>query len=189
VGNPPGYKSASAIEVGSASLGVEPRSILSQKIIVTSVNVQDPQITFETDVLSSNLKKILNNLDESSGESGKEPAPSAEKPGKPAKKFEVDDLLIKGGKVHVIANVLGNSQSATVPLPEIHLQNLGKDSDGITAAELSKQILKVVLQKAAEQAAPVVLDMSKGGQYLSRELGTNSAEKITKGLGDLLKKK
>jgi hypothetical protein len=98
-------------------------------------------------------------------------------------------LLIKGGKVHVIANVLGNSQSATVPLPEIHLQNLGKDSDGITAAELSKQILKVVLQKAAEQAAPVVLDMSKGGQYLSRELGTNSAEKITKGLGDLLKKK
>jgi len=189
VGNPPGYKSPSAIEVGSASLGVEPRSILSQKIIVTSVNVQEPQITFETDVLSSNLKKILNNLDESSGESGKEPAPSAEKAGKPAKKFEVDDLLIKGGKVHVIANVLGNSQSATVPLPEIHLQNLGKDSDGITAAELSKQILKVVLQKAAEQAAPVVLDMSKGGQYLSRELGTNSAEKITKGLGDLLKKK
>jgi hypothetical protein len=85
--------------------------------------------------------------------------------------------------------VLGNSQSATVPLPEIHLKNLGKDSDGITAAELSKQVLQAVLQKAIEQAGPVLLDMSKGGQYLSRELGTNSADKITRGLGDLLKKK
>ena len=57
------------------------------------------------------------------GDTMKEPAPPKEK-AKAAKKLQVDDFMITGGKIHVNVNVLGVSQGATVALPEIHLQNL-----------------------------------------------------------------
>src|SRR5438046_1333836 len=47
VGNPPGYKSPQAISVGEASVAVKPSSILSPKIVVRSVKVESPQVTFE----------------------------------------------------------------------------------------------------------------------------------------------
>jgi hypothetical protein len=59
---------------------------------------------------------------------------------KPDKKFQVDDIVITGGKVHVSLTVLG-CKSATVSLPEIRLRGLGTDPEGITAAELTAKIL------------------------------------------------
>src|SRR5690242_13773529 len=50
VGNPEGFKSPSAIQVGTASLALQPSSILSDKVVIHSINVQGPEITFETDL-------------------------------------------------------------------------------------------------------------------------------------------
>ena len=62
VGNPPGFGAPWAINVGTLSLAIEPRSLLSDKIVVRSVNVQAPEITFETDLRANNLSKILANV-------------------------------------------------------------------------------------------------------------------------------
>src|SRR5277367_4321273 len=47
VGNPDGYKSPEAIRVGTASVGMNPASILSDKIVVRFVRIEGPEITFE----------------------------------------------------------------------------------------------------------------------------------------------
>src|SRR2546423_3577839 len=62
VGNPEGYKSKSAIQVGTSSFAVQPGSLLSDKIVVKSVRVESPELTFETDLKGNNLKKILSNI-------------------------------------------------------------------------------------------------------------------------------
>jgi len=188
VGNPEGFKSPSAISVGMASLVLKPASLLSDKIVIQSINVQAPQITYETDLRANNLSKILANLEAASGGQEKEAAKPKETT--PAKKLQVDDFIISGGKVRVSVTALGG-QSATVSLPEIHLKDLGKDSDGITPADLSKKVLQVVLEAASKEAATVVTDLSKGAAYLTKDLGktaTNSVQKATKSLGDLFKK-
>ena len=183
LGNPAGYKTPSAINIGLASLSLKPSSVLSDKIVVTSVNIQGPEIMLEGDLTGNNLSKILANIDEATG-AGQDPTAHKDN-GKPAKKLQVDDLIISGGKIHLQLNMLGG-RSATVPLPEIHLTNLGKGSDGLTAAELSKRVLREILQAATKAAAISLGDLSKGTlQNLSRE----GAGNITKGLGDLLKKK
>ncbi len=46
IGNPPGYKTASAISVGSASLAVQPKSLFADKVVIKSINVQAPVVTF-----------------------------------------------------------------------------------------------------------------------------------------------
>src|SRR5512133_2494882 len=67
VGNPEGYKTPSAIKVGSATLGVQPRSLFADKVIINTINVEAPEVTFETDLRGNNLSKILANLDETMG--------------------------------------------------------------------------------------------------------------------------
>src|SRR5436190_10979504 len=62
VGNPPGYKTAQAIKVDSASLALQPQSILADKVIIKSINVDGPDINLESDLTSINLKKILANI-------------------------------------------------------------------------------------------------------------------------------
>jgi uncharacterized protein involved in outer membrane biogenesis len=195
VGNPPGFKTPWAINVGTASLALEPRSLLADKIIIKSINIQAPQITLETDLRANNLGKILANVQAAAGSGEKEPAKPSEgaqpKEAKASKKLQVDELVITGGKIHVSMTALGG-QSATVSLPDIRLQDLGKGPEGITAAELTQRILAAIEKEAAQASAGTVSDMGKGALYMAKDLGkgdTNAIEKVTKGLGDLFKKK
>lgn len=192
VGNPEGYKTPSAISVGSASLALKPASLFSDKLVIRSINVQAPEITFETDLKSSNLKKILANLEEATGSSGKEKTPTTPQTEKQAnKKLQVDEFVISGAKVQVsITGLVG--QTATVQIPEIRLAELGTGPEGITAAELTKRVLKAVLDSSIQAAGPAMTDLSKGAaERLTRDLGkdaSGSVEKVTKGVGDLFKK-
>ena len=195
VGNPQGFKTPSAIKVGTASLALQPGSLLSDKIVIKSINVQGPEITYETDLKHSNLKQILANVQEATGGAAKEPAkpqePAQPKEAKPAKKLEVDDFLITGGKVHVAVTALGG-QAATIPLPDIHLQSLGTGPEGITPGELTKKVLEAIEKGAAQAAAGTVTDIGKGALYLTKGVantGSNAVESVTKGIGNLFKKK
>src|SRR5581483_563488 len=187
VGNPSGYKTPSAIQVGTASLALQPSSVLSSKIIVHSINLQAPEITFETDLKANNLSKILDNLQSAMG-GGNSTNAAAES--KASRKLQVDDFLISGGKIHVSVSVLGG-QSATVPLPEIHLTGLGQGPDGITVAELTKVVLQAIEKEALQVSASAITDLSKQATGLTKGLGgaaTGAVDKVTKGLGGFLKK-
>src|SRR6266446_251191 len=73
VGNPEGFKMPSAINVGLASLALKPGALLSDKVLIQSINVQAPEITFETDLRANNLSKILANLEAATGSGEKQP--------------------------------------------------------------------------------------------------------------------
>lgn len=187
VGNPSGYKTPSAIQVGTASLAIAPASIFSSKVVIRSVNVQAPEITFETDLKGNNLSKILANLQAATGGAGSTGTPADKSAGK---KLQVDDFLISGGKIHVTITALGG-QSATVPLPEIHLTSLGQGPEGITAAELTKLVLQAVEKEAVQVATSAVAELTKDPSKLIKGLSdtaAGSASSVTKGLGGLLKK-
>jgi hypothetical protein len=191
VGNPEGFKTQSAIKVGSVSVGVVASSVFSDKVRVTRVNVHAPEITFEGGLKGNNLSKLLDNVQAAAGGSDKASPTSVDKSA--SKKLQVDDFVISGGKINlsIDAGPLGG-KSATVPLPEIHLTNLGNGPDGITAADLTAKVLKELLQAAIPAAEKAVVDLGKGATGVVKEAGksaTEEVQKATKGLGDLLKKK
>lgn len=189
VANPQGFSSNKAIEVGTASLALKPSSVFSSKVLVQSINVEGPEISFEISLQGNNLKQILANVESSSG-TEKEPKEPAAKSEGTSKKLEVDEFIVSGGKIHLSANTPLGAKSGTVPLPEIHLKDLGKDGDGITPAELTKQVLQAVLSKAIEAGLAAVGDLKSVGD-ITKGLGgsTGTVDKVTRGLGDLLKKK
>jgi len=185
VGNPQGFKSAASIQVGSASLAVVPRSLLADKVVVKTVNLQGPEITFEASLNGINLKTLLANVEGSSPKPADAATPK--EPGE-GKKLQVDEFILSGAKLHAfIYTPLGN-QSASVPLPEIKLQSLGTGPEGITGAELTKLVLQEVLKVAIEQGDKVAADIAKGAQFSTGNV-SNAVDAASKRLGDILKKK
>jgi hypothetical protein len=191
VGNPEGYKTPQAISVGLAAVGVKPLSVLSDKIVVRSVRIAAPEITFEGNPLgANNLSKILDNVN-AAAKSSETPATNAPAAAaKPGKKIEVDDFVITDAKVHVSLTGMGGREM-TVPLPDVHLTDLGKSEGGITAADLTKRVLSALVTATLKVVESAVTDLSKGAQALGKDASQAVGEgvnKITKGLGDLLKK-
>src|ERR1041385_7651829 len=147
IGNPEGYKTKQAISVGTVAIGIDPFSITKNKIVIRSIKVESPDITFEGDPLSgNNLAKIRSNIvgvQKSGGPPGASTNAVATAPNKPGKKLEVDDFIIKGGKVHAIITGMSDKE-ITVQIPDVHLQNLGTDKNGITATDLSYRIIDAI---------------------------------------------
>lgn len=192
VGNPEGYKTPHAITLGTATLGLKPGSLLSDKLIIKTINLEAPEITFEGGLSGNNLSKILANLnDTTSGAGGTNisgATPKEEK--KASKKLEVDDFTITGAKVTISLSGL-NTAPVTVPIPTIHLSNLGTGPEGITVTELTKLVLSEIEKAAVKAAASSAGDIGKAAENLTKGLGKNAGgalTNVTKGIGNLFKK-
>ncbi len=188
LGNPDEYKAkaANAISVGKAVVRVAPFSVLSDKIIIKSVEVRSPEITFEGNPFgANNLTKIMDNVNAFVGSTPKTAgtnAPAQPSAPTPAKKLEVDDFLITGAMVHAtISGIPGlGLKEITLPLPDIHFSDLGKGSEGITAGDLVKKIMGEITATTVQAVIASAGDASKalGGE----------ASKLGRGLGGLFKK-
>jgi hypothetical protein len=191
VGNPEGYKTSQAISVGSADVGVNPLTVFSDKIVVRSVRVEAPEITFEGGLGGNNLSKIMGNVNAIAKNGG--PASTnttAKAANEPGRKIEVDDFLITGATVHVSFTGIGG-RDMTLLLPDIHLTNLGKDSAGITATDLTRRLLGAVATATIKAVANATTDIGKVTGNLGKDAQKavdQDMNKISSGIGGLLKK-
>lgn len=178
IGNPQGYKAPSAIKVDVIRLAVAPASLLGKKIHVRSLVLESPEITFEGGLEGNNLTKIQENIRQFSGDSG----------GKAETRLQVDDFVIRGGRVHVALVPVGG-KATTLPLPEIHLQNLGAEGDGLTVAELSKQVVGEVVKGSLGTVTKSADQLFKGASEAVKGLGEEgkAAADVVKGIGNLFK--
>lgn len=187
VGNPAGYKAPNAISVGLTAVSVSPMSVLSDKIVVKSIRLESPEITFEGGLSGNNLNKLLDNVNGTAKNGGPESADkTAAASNQPGKKLEVDDLLITGAKVHGTLVLVGGREVTlpTLPLPDIHLTDLGKGPEGITPAELTKDVLSEVVTGTLKAVESAALNVGKNAE----NLGKQGVNKITTGIGGLFKK-
>jgi len=184
IGNPEGYKTPDAISVGSTSVRISPGSLLSDKIVVKSIRVEAPEVVFELGPGGSNLQKIQANLESTLGAGGSAHQPAAGE-SKPAKKLQVDEVVITGGKVTLGAAILGGKVTGA-SLPEIRLQDLGTGPDGITGADLGNRLLSAIMDGAIKVGAD---QLSKAGKEVLNQAASDASGKATKALGDFLNKK
>lgn len=191
IGNPEGYASSQAMSVGHVAVRVSPMSCVTHKIVVYSVHVESPEITFEGGLSRNNLSKILDNINSFSKNLNPSTPSSpsntaASSSSNPALKIEVDDFLVTGAKVHVN---LSGLVSRDISLPDIHLMDLGKDSGGLSPSDLAGTILKVISKDTLTAVAGSVKSITSDVKSLIGKTAvstvTKSLDKITKGLGGL----
>jgi len=202
LGNPTGYQSPSAISIGKAAVSIAPGSLLSDKIVIHSVEIRDAEITFEGNPLgANNLTKIMANVNSltPAADQAATNAPATAAPGakKTAKKLEVDDFVISGAKVHAsLSGIPGlSNQEISLPIPDIHLTDLGKGTDGITAADLTQKVLGAITTGTISALASSVTGLGKNltgaaanaAQSAGKAAGAG-LDQVKKGFGGLFGK-
>jgi hypothetical protein len=203
VGNPQGYTAPQILNLSNAVVSLVPGSVMSDKIVVRSIEVRGLNVSFEGNPIGeNNLTKLMANVDSASHSSNPttNTTVSPANPAKPAKKFEVDDLVISGVKVDAAISIPGIiNQQVNLPIPDIHLSNLGTDADGITAADLSKKILSEItvdtLKALVTYVGGLGKDITNAAKGAAKELlqngsslGTNGVNQIKQGIGNLFGK-
>lgn len=183
VGNPEGFKTDSAIKVGDMKIAVDVASALSDTITVNSIKIQNPEITFEGGLGGNNISKILDNVTAATGSNAKpadKPEATAKKDGK---KFIVKDILVEGAKLHVSLTGLGG-QEMTLPLPPLHLQNIGSPGKGVSAGELVTQILTPLLSSVTDAVKSGISNIGNG----ATKEASQKVNKVADGIKGLFKK-
>ncbi|MEI6377617.1 MAG: hypothetical protein WCO97_10530, partial [bacterium] len=151
VGNPEGFKGPFALKLGRVEVNVNKETLLADTIVVNSILIRNPEILLEGTLTGNNLSKLLKNIESSTASS-----PSKEKKETPesknsSKKFIVKEVVISGTKLHLAASALGQNVEQTLPLPEIRLHNLGSGGSGISASDVTQQILTPLINEAIKE--------------------------------------
>jgi len=167
VGNPQGYQTPQSISVGLIAVGLNPMSVFSRKVVIRSIRIESPNITFEGGLAGNNLTQILNNV-KSTGQEGGALSTNAATAPNSEKRFEVDDLVVTSAVVQVYINGSGMAKPQVISLPPIHLTDLGMDGDGITAADLTEQILSAISSATLETVVQTAASLDKSSANLKQ---------------------
>jgi hypothetical protein len=174
LGNPAGFKTANALVVGQISMKLDVASLTKDLVQVREITILQPEVTYEYASGGSNLDVIQRHV-----ESYIAALPGATEPAKPKsaqKKLIIEHLYIKGARANVSAEVL-QGKSMTVPLPDLHLVDIGKKSGGVTPAEAARQVVAAISKNATKAVAPLNL----GGAVDAVKSGLSSATEAVKG--------
>jgi hypothetical protein len=176
VGNPKGWSDANAFYLGKIHLDVEPFSVLGDHIVINELIIDQPEFLYETKIISSNIKDLLKNIEEFTGQGGEEPR---SKSGKPIK-FVVKKFRLTNGTAR-----LGVGPAAIpLPLPPIAMDNLGVEEDGITPDQLAGVVMKKVLGSIVQASAQALTKSGSTSGAAAAEAVQDAAKKT----GDSLKK-
>ena len=175
IGNPKGFKSDHAISLKKIRFAVEPKSLLSDKIQIREILVDSPAIAYETSLKGTNINRIMTNIQAATNTKNKKSDPESEK--KEGKKFIIDDFLITNGQIRMSATIL-NDEALILVLPEVHLQDLGKESGGASEGDISRQIFE-------ELNKGVGLAVSKSGKG-TLDNAAGGVKSFIKGLGNAI---
>ncbi len=135
IGNPPGFSSKSAFELGQVSVKVDVSTVTGDVIVVKKIFIDSAKITWEG-LAGDNHKKIMDNIAKFSKSEGSEEKtaakPEEEKKSGPSKKVIIDDFIFQHSTVDI---VLGGQDVASLKLPDIHITGLGRSEGGVTMEE------------------------------------------------------
>lgn len=146
LGNPKGFKTPSAVQVGTVFVNVDEKSLTNNPIIIDRIEVKNPEITYEKKGKTDNFQSILKNVNKATASEKSSTTSTQEQ--RPGKKLIIRDFIITDGKVNVALSIYGLGQKEiNVPLPDIHLKDIGKEKNGASAAEVSKQIFDALYGK------------------------------------------
>lgn len=204
IGNPEGFNTPSAMELGEFKLNIALGSLFTDTIVIKQILIDGPQITYEKSLKSSNLAELQKNL---APEEPKEEVPEAEPTEKkaPAKKVIIEDFQFTNAKVNVTITALGGKKM-TLPLPPIKLQDIGKESDGASPADVAKEVFGSITDAvgkavtasvgfagdalkgagdAAGDAAGAATDAAKDAAGAASDAVKDAAGALKKGIGGL----
>ncbi len=205
IGNPAGYGSEQAFGLNKVVVMFDPRSVLTDKIIIQQVLIDgtlvSAEATYQNGEITSNLTQIQKNVEtylskmtSSSQEKAKVQREETTSAAQNSKQLVIRDLQINN-----TALTLGLMQKTmTIHLPNIHQKNIGekgKPFDWKKAIAyifdlISVESVKGTIKGVKDFAQKNALDLINSANMLgstAKEKAQNVLDKTTEGAGGVLK--
>jgi hypothetical protein len=175
VANPEGYQHEYLLELGSGEVQMNVKSLLSDKIVIENIKLDNVAVVIEQkELVHNNLQEILDAL----------PSPEEEKTeaDKPGKKVHVDKLVIDNATVKAkLLPIPGRADTVNLTLDTIELTDLGQDNK-MTPAILVAEVLRAIAVGVAEKGRDLLPDDMIGAMTsvleASGEIITETGKKI-----------
>lgn len=164
VGNPDGFSSEYSIRLGALDVKMQPGSLLSDKIVIESLEIDAAQIIYEVKIGGTNIARMLKNVESYVGS----PAATDAAESGEGKKYEVRLLRLTNARVSLaVAGLAG--EPITVILPPIELKDMGSGPNGVTLGEVARAALAAI---NVETIAAAAQSGKSVGSQLQRATGT-----------------
>lgn len=148
LGNPPGYKTPRVFTLGEMRLAIDFSTVTSNVVHVKEVVIDAAEITYERGPGGDNLGVIQKQIAAKTGGAAKTDS-------SPGTKFVIDNLYVRNAKVHF-------SDTLTLPMPDVHLRDIGKKSNGASAGEVVDLVWDALVKNITNLSARA-LDAAKEG--------------------------
>ncbi len=189
IGNPDGFTAPSIFELGSIVVEFEPKSILSDKIIIKKVAINKTSAAAEIDkrgevnimVLQQNIENYLNQGSATTAADKKTSTTTSESGGS-GKKVIIKDLTINDSKLQL--GVIG--QVMTINLPNIHKTGIGEEKGkSKTMPEMIATVLSYFSEASIKGIAQSGNQMFMQGLESTKAILNQGKEAVNKQLDDV----
>ena len=153
--NPSGFGENDAFAFDLISIKVDLTTLASDVVVINEVVVEKPHILYEIGEKGTNIDTIRSNVESQQGD-----GPASESSETP--KFVIKNLYLRDGTVSVAATGLMDQQ-LSVPLPDVHLTDVGKDGAGASPGDIVEQTLAAVGGGITTAVADIDLDGIRRG--------------------------
>ncbi len=171
IGNPAGFDGDYSMRFDRIKLVMGPQAEVSERVVVIErVVIDGADIATVVNGRQSNLEALLENVENSTGPSRGVPEP----------KIIIDRFDFTNARVSVASDVLGEAE---LDIADVHLTDIGRKSDGVTAAEAAQQLLRPIAQAISRQLVAKGL----GTDDLQAEAERRLREEAGEAIGDELK--
>lgn len=184
VADPKPFKNRYLANVKQISMKVDLNSIFSDEVVVHHVIVDKPHVYYHTGFGGSNLGQLQANIAKKQGNENKgSKEASASKSGK---KVVID--LLKINHTAVTGKAFG--ASVNLDIPTITLKNLGKDNNGMSAAQLTGLVVTMIVSNMAKLGVDVASGAVKMVGNVAKGAGQTAVSTVStvgKGVGGAVK--
>lgn len=166
IGNPAGFASENAFQLGEIAIEIEPRSVTQDVVRIHSLTVSRPRLTAEFDADGrDNLRTILDHVRDVANQTAGRPAEKSagkSEAGGAQKRMIIERFRFVDAEVRAIAAPL--KLDKTLKLPAIELKNLGARQGGASAAEIADQVMRPIVEATVKAARDEYLH-AKGDEW------------------------
>ena len=152
--NPKQYKSKNLFYLDKIGVKINISSLMDDLIIVDSIQIENPKITYEMISLTeNNISDILKNIEKNSSKTNttkKDTKKSDKNKKESAKKVIIKNLNINNGTVSVMAGIGDLKKELSLPLPKIEMHNIGQEKQGSSIIDTMNLVISKILNSATE---------------------------------------
>lgn len=170
IANPDGFSSQPAIALEEFAIELDPLAVTSDPLVIERVRVDGARVLVEQEGARNNLRTILESVQRLATDTDEQ----AEGRKLVIERFELADA-------RATLRVPQLNEEREVQMPEIVLTDIGRATNGATAAEVAQQLLGPIIRMALESAAEAGVT-----DALKERLGEAEGE-IAEGLLDRLR--